>query len=596
MIRVHAWLVILLAATGCTAAPSAGFWPQWRGPQRDNVSRETGLLKEWPPGGPPLAWVVEGVGKGTSSVAVRGGRVFLLGYVGEREFVTALDEESGRRLWATPIGGAVEEHPSMRWLSPRTPTVDSELIFAFRGDGKLVCLRTVDGSEVWRKDYISEYGAERHMWGQCDYPLVDGDRLICAPCGTKATFVALDKKTGHTIWTTRVEGPALQAFGATIVGEIAGVRQYVAQSHAGVFGLRDSNGATLWQVLSNSSSNDHPVSSTALLVGDRIFMAARWVLPLRIIRVTSGPAGLLAEVVTSRRSPAGIHDDSLVAVGDHLYGVSPIGLYCLKGEDGGDQWKEMLGRDLGALTFADGRIYHYAPFRRVSLIEPSPERLKIISSFFPQGPARQAGASSPVVTGGRLYLRDEDQVLCYDVRSSGPTAPPTLTVLEPPGDRTKLPPAAFVATPGDVVQKMLDLAGVQRDGLLYDLGSGDGRILIAAATRGMRAVGIEIDPELVALSEAKLAGARIRERVIVSRGDLFTVDLSRADVVAVYLPEEFLRRLIPMFEKMKPGSRIVSHQFKIPGMIPDQSVEMTSSEDPLLHTIHVWTVPLKAVR
>ncbi len=158
----------------------AGNWPQWRGPQRDNRSRDTGLLSTWPAEGPPLAWRADGLGDGIASLALADGRIFTTTTYGESEYAVALDEGTGERIWSTRIGSAVQENPLMRWLSQRTPTVDGNRVYVFSNSGWLVCLEATDGSELWRVSYPHEFGTPRGKWGFCDRPLVDGGKLICA--------------------------------------------------------------------------------------------------------------------------------------------------------------------------------------------------------------------------------------------------------------------------------------------------------------------------------------------------------------------------------------------------------------------------------
>ena len=210
-----------------------------------------------------------------------------------------------------------------------------------------------------------------------------------------------------------------------------------------------------------------------------------------------------------------------------------------------------------------------------------------------------------MVTGGRLYLRDQHTLFCYDVTQDAleKQRPEAKTVvLQPP-----VPPAApdraarsrtlrsiFVPTPEDIVDKMLELADVKDTDVVYDLGSGDGRILITAAKKyGCRAIGYEIDRELVELSRENAKKAGVEELVKIEHKDLFTADLSSADVIALYVLPSQLEKLLPQLEKLKPGSRIVSHEFEIPGTTPDKMIEAESKDDSNRHKVYLWTTPLK---
>src|SRR5262245_39017306 len=213
------WLTLVLLSAVPPAAQAAD-WPQWRGPDRSNVSQDPDLRAEWPEVGPPLVWTADGLGQGVPSVAVAGGRVYVLGYRDDKEHLTALDEKDGKPVWSTPIGPAVRELPSMRYLSQRTPTVDGERIYAFTAGGTLVCLGTADGREKWRKDYLKDFGGKPGPWRYCDFPLVDGDRLVCTPGAKDAALVALDKKTGGVVWKSPVPKNERGTYGGVVAAEI----------------------------------------------------------------------------------------------------------------------------------------------------------------------------------------------------------------------------------------------------------------------------------------------------------------------------------------------------------------------------------------
>jgi outer membrane protein assembly factor BamB len=253
----------------CTLAAGTD-WPQWRGQDRSNASAETGLLAEWPAGGPPLVWTGKGLGEGVPSVAVAGGKVFTLGYRDGTEFVTAVAEADGAVLWSTPVGPAAKELPSMRWLSQRAPTVDGDRVYGFGVRGTLSCLATTDGKVLWQKDYLKEFGGKAGNWGYCDYPLVDGNRLICTPGVGAAAVVALDKATGEVVWKCPVPVSPRGTYSAAVAAEIAGVRQYVQQLEHGVVGV-SADGRLLWEYpnFGASMGNVH----TALVRGDEVFVS-----------------------------------------------------------------------------------------------------------------------------------------------------------------------------------------------------------------------------------------------------------------------------------------------------------------------------------
>lgn len=183
-------------------------WPQWRGQRRDGVSRETGLLQDWPKDGPPLAWKVEGLGGGYSAPSVAAGRIFGTSLRGGDDVVWALSEEDGSTLWVTRIGPASRQRmPQGREGPGCTPTVDGELLYVLGLSGDLACLQVRDGKIVWQRSLTRDFGGRVPTWSFRESPLVDGDRVIATPGGEDAVIVALEKRTGEEIWrSAAVEG------------------------------------------------------------------------------------------------------------------------------------------------------------------------------------------------------------------------------------------------------------------------------------------------------------------------------------------------------------------------------------------------------
>lgn len=176
-------------------------------------------------------------------------------------------------------------------------------------------------------------------------------------------------------------------------------------------------------------------------------------------------------------------------------------------------------------------------------------------------------------------------------------SPSTAEVREKDAPTDKTPDVVYVPTPHDVVDKMLELAKVHKDDVLYDLGSGDGRIVVTAAKKyGCRGIGFEIDPEQVAQSRANIRKAGVADLATIKQQDIFTLDLRPASVVTLYLLPGLNVKLIPQLEKLKPGARVVTHDFDIDGITPHQVVRFTSKEDGVKHTVYLYTVPLKKTK
>lgn len=582
-----------------------GDWPQWRGPNRDNVSRETGLLQEWPEGGPPLLWQVAGIGEGIASVSISGGHVYTVGYREGQEFATALNAESGERLWASRIGPAVNESPSMRWFAQRSPTVDGDRVYTITAGGELICLSALDGREIWRRSYAEDFGAEQPRYGFYDCPLVDGEVLICTPFGSEGTVVALDQDTGVVRWRTIIP-EARPAYAVPIIAEFGGIRQYIAHCEEGVFSVAAEDGRLLWR--KNEDAGGLHLALTPLVQGDHLvcFHRRRGMEAFPVLMMVTGDRQVETLYTSSAHGLFRLQDNT-VLVGDALYGTGPSVLMCLDWRTGEARWRVRKGRC--ALTCADGRLYLRTAEGTVLLAELNSERYVEKGSFRIPDHQMAGGATHPVVCRGRLYLRDNDRLLCYDIREGAlqraRSQVKTITLPVPEAGheetrprslrtgRDRAPDAIFVPTPHDVVDAMLKLANVQKSDVVCDLGSGDGRIVIAAAKHGCRAVGFEIDRELVKISRERVQHNAVADLVRIEHQDLFTADLSGADVVAVYLYPRLLARLKPRFAQMRDGSRIVSHQFAMPGIEPDRMITVESKETGEKHTLYVWTTPLR---
>jgi outer membrane protein assembly factor BamB len=589
-------------------AVDMGEWKQWRGPDRANKSPETGLLKEWPEGGPPLVWRVDGLGQGIASVSIADGHIFTSTYSEGTEFMVALDQRTGRLVWVTPIGAAVPESPRMRWLSQRTATLDEDRLYVLSAEGVLFCLDIQDGNPRWRKSYIDDFQGKSEIFGFCDYPLVDGDKLICTPGGPETTVVALDKLTGELSWkyaADTVQGHrGDKSYAATIVSEAAGVRQYIIYAGDSVLGISADDGRLLWR-------RDRPrtyrfESITPLVSGDSLLCAT--VPDAVLLTFERDGESIRVNEEYAARMRVDLFQDNLILVNEHVYAISRGIFSCTNLKSGELTWETRIRGASGATTYADGRLYLRHSDGQVRLVEPSPQEYIERGLFTLQNHRETQGATTPVVAGGHLYLRDDDRLFAYDIRRTAldgprpesktisigfPQAPAAAQGLSRQVTRPGLR-SVFVPTPQDIVERMLELADVKNDDLVYDLGSGDGRIVVTAAKKyGSRAVGVEIDAELVDVSRAKASEEGVGELVTIAQQDIFATDLSTADVVAVYLLPLQLEKLIPQLERLPPGARIVSHQFEIPGIKADRTVRVTSDEDGAEHAIYLWTAPLK---
>jgi outer membrane protein assembly factor BamB len=407
--------VSALCLTVTLSAP--GDWPGWRGPDRTGVSTETGLLKQWPPAGPKLLWKVHGLGGGYSTPSIAEGRIFLMGSRDGDEFLMALDVRDGHRLWSTRVG-IVGQNTGPDYPGPRcTPTVDGDLLCALGSDGDLVCAETATGAISWHRHLLKDFHGKRGTWAYAESPLIDGDVLICTPGGATATMVALDKRTGDLRWRMAKPEYNTAAYASAIVAEAGGVRQYIQFLGSGLMGVSASDGRLLWVY------NKHigGVSAVCPIYRDGyVFSTASGVEGSggdALLRLIADGSNVHAQEVYLKRVMVNMHG-GVVLVGEYLYGTSQSSLVCMDFKTGARKWKERsVGQ--GSLMAADGLLYLRGQDGQMALVEATPE------GYHEKGRFRQPDRSSfptfchPVVAGGRLYLRDADVLLCYDVKSNG---------------------------------------------------------------------------------------------------------------------------------------------------------------------------------
>lgn len=409
---LSAAVAIGAAASFCGAAE--GDWPRWRGPNADNISTEAGLLKEWPKQGPPLAWTATGVGQGFSSVSVAGGKIFTMGETGDSSFVIALDL-AGKKLWSTNVG---KTGGGGGYAGPRcTPTIDGEHVYAVGQFGDLVCLQAATGAEVWRKNLNKDFeGKMMSGWGNSESPLVDGDKLVVTPGGKKGTVAALNKLTGETIWRSQDWGDAA-AYTGVIVAEIAGKRQYVQFTAASVAGVDPENGKLLWKA---DREGRTAVIPTPIVHKDQVYVTSGYGVGCDLFKVTAADGGFKVEKVYSDKVMVN-HHGGVILIDGNVYGYSDgKGWTCHDFLTAAVRWKtkEELGK--GTISYADGMFYLRDEDKNkgtIALIEASPEAYKEHGRFTPPKLSGKQQWPHLVIAGGRMYVRDQDTLYCYDVKN-----------------------------------------------------------------------------------------------------------------------------------------------------------------------------------
>ncbi len=420
-------LPALAALVLAVALPAvADDWPQWRGPDRTGVSKETGLLGQWPKDGPALAWHAKGAGRGYASVAVVGGKVFTLGDApstadDKDEYVTCFDDARGKQLWAARVGPAWNRgQPS--WQSSRsTPTVDGARLYVLTPHGDLVCLETDTGKENWRKNLQKDFGGQKgDGWGYSESVLVDGDRVVCTPGGPRATMVALDRKTGETVWKAASPGDRGAGHASIVPSDVGGTRVYVQTTAGGALGVRARDGKVLWTYGIDRTT---AVVPTPIVRGDLVFFSAGYNRGGALLRqVPAGEGGVKVEEVYPLKTALNNRHGGIVLVGDYLYGDTDHGgiPFCAELMTGKVRWKQRgSGRGSAAVVAADGHLYLRFSDGVVALARATPQGYSEVSSFRIPDSGSRPSWSHPVVCNGKLYLREQDHIYCYDVRDRG---------------------------------------------------------------------------------------------------------------------------------------------------------------------------------
>ncbi len=454
-LRVLVFLAVVLSIAASQAVPAdpkpdPGDWPSWRGIHRTGLSTETGLLKQWPEGGPKLVWKITKLGGGYSTPSVAGGRIYVLATrEDKKEYVVALDIKDGKQLWATRAGMTIGEDGGFTYPGARsTPTVDGDRVYALSSDGVLVCLGTDKGELIWKKNLKTDFGGKTGFWNYAESPLIDGDRLVCTPGGEKATIVALDKSDGKTIWQASASGLKMKemafgggkgkgkfgggkggkgggkgmfkmepptyataAYSSLLAVEIKGVKQYVQFLTGGVVGIAAKDGKLLWHYEGPASITN---CSTPIVADDSVFAAAT--------KTGGGRAAIKEEGGTFKAEQLFFvnslqnHHGGMVLVGDHIYATGSTALMCVSFKDGTVAWQNR-GVGKGSVAYADGHIYHRGEDDGVALVEATPAGYKEKGRFKQPDRSNKKAWAYPVIAGGKLYLRDWDLLYCYDIKA-----------------------------------------------------------------------------------------------------------------------------------------------------------------------------------
>jgi outer membrane protein assembly factor BamB len=405
--------ILTLAIISLTLAASAEDWPRWRGARMDDVSPETQLLKSWPAAGPTRLWLNEDAGLGYSGVAISAGTLYTMGARDAVEYVIAIDTATGKEKWSTEAGPLLINN----WGGgPRsTPTVDGDKVYALAGKGNVVCIHAADGKRLWNTE-LTSLGGEVPKWGYTESLLIDGKHVIATPGGAKGTMVALDKLTGSLVWQTAAWTDAAH-YSSPISCDHNGAHQIVQLTAQSVAGVNASDGKVLWTA---PFPGKVAVIPTPIFHAGKVFVAAGYQVGCKLLDLTAdGAKELYANTHMAN------HHGGVILHGSHLYGYSDgQGWTCMDYATGAVKWQEKKALKKGAIAAAGEQLYLLEEDTgTVVLIDASPTGYQEHGRFTlsPQTTLRaQKGKiwMHPVISNGKLYLRDQELLFCYDISSS----------------------------------------------------------------------------------------------------------------------------------------------------------------------------------
>jgi hypothetical protein len=409
-------LILVLAA----ASVSAADWPQFHGPNSDNKSPDTGLLKSWPDGGPSRIWEAAGIGEGYSSLAIVGDRIYTSGAIEGACVVTALDVD-GKIVWQQQNGEAWKgSYPGTRG----TPTVDNGLVYHLSGNGNFICLKADSGDIVWSVNIMKKFNGRNIRWGFSESPLIVGDTVFCAPGGDDVSVVALNKKTGDVIWTCEGSGEG-PGYTSPIHVDYKGLKQLVIPMSQSIIGVRASDGELLWRhphkvytdqnittplfrdgyVLISACGRQGTTSLQLNVSGDQCSVETRW----------------LNKTLDDKQG-------GIILVDDRVYGYA-------ESQNRGEPWmcidfntgetiyqsapiKSSYKYRNGCLTYADGMFYFYTDDGKLALVKPGDTGFELKGKMVLEDPGENPTWAHPVVLGKKLYVRYGDKLGVYNVASN----------------------------------------------------------------------------------------------------------------------------------------------------------------------------------
>ena len=425
-IRWTTLVTVTFAGMCVSQTAQADDWPTFRGSQRTAVATDTNLLNVWPKDGPKLLWETSGAGRGYASIAVAGDRLYTLGdglsTVAESdkdEYLTCFDRQTGKPLWKLKTGPAWKEMQPDWHSSRSTPTVDGDVVYVVTPAGVLVACNAADGKEVWRKDLKGEMGGKKaDPWGYSESVLIDGERLICTPGGDKATMVALDKKTGANIWTAVREGDIGAGHASIVISKVGPKTVYVQTTGSGAIGVSATDGKVLW---SYPISKTTAVIPTPIVRGDLVFFSVGYGQGGALLQQVADGNGVTVKEIYGINKKLGNKHGGVILMGDYLYGdADDRGTpFCADLMTGDIKWQGRgPGKNSAVVIGGDDMLYIQFQDGTLALVKADPKEYTVVSQFKIPGSGDRPSWAHPTIVDGKLFVRSQDKLLCYDIAGS----------------------------------------------------------------------------------------------------------------------------------------------------------------------------------
>jgi len=393
--------ILLAVILQCPRGANADDWAQWRGPNRDGISKETGWLTQWPADGPKKLWEAA-VGVGYSTMSVSKGRVYTMGNVDNTDRISCFDAETGKLVWKHEYPCDAKD-PNGYHGTRCTPTVDGNRVYTLSRHGDFFCLDAETGQVIWSKNFKKDFEGETPKWGFAGSPFIEKDWVLTEVSGSGASVVAFDKATGAVVWKN---GDDRAGYSSLIAYDNGGERCLAQFSTDHIIGRRMKDGSELWRTSWKTSYGVN--AATPIIAGDEMFLSSGYNYGCALLKVS--PEGA-TEVWRNKNMRN--HVNSCVLLNGYLYGYDDNELKCLDWKSGEVKWATKdYGK--GALMAADGKLILWGQNGLLGLAEISPEAFKQITSF--QALGGKNTWASPVLANGRIYVRNLDTMAGFDVK------------------------------------------------------------------------------------------------------------------------------------------------------------------------------------